>query len=247
MRPNGTEVITASRNQLLRHWHISQTSPAECKRSWKAHETPVISMAFDPSGTLLATGSSDRTIKVWDVDKGFATHNLKGHGGIVNAVKFFKDDGRLWLISSSEDTFIKVWDLNTSNCIATLSGHLSTPTCFTISEDGNTLVSSGRDKVLNVWNLRDFTLLRSHPVYEMVESMVDCSSLISGSKLNSSSLIVATVGEKGLARIWRVECANYTELVASTVIPSTVSSSKKKRYVYFKKILYIYIYIYIYV
>jgi WD40 repeat protein len=40
-------------------------------------------MDFDVSSTLLATGSSDMTIKLWDIDKQYCTHNLKGHTGVI--------------------------------------------------------------------------------------------------------------------------------------------------------------------
>lgn len=40
-------------------------------------------MDFDVSSTLLASGSSDRTIKLWDIDKQYCTHNLKGHTGVI--------------------------------------------------------------------------------------------------------------------------------------------------------------------
>ena len=43
-------------------------------------------MAVDKTSTLLATGSSDMTIKVWDVDRKYWTHNLKGHKGVVTYV-----------------------------------------------------------------------------------------------------------------------------------------------------------------
>lgn len=40
-------------------------------------------MDFDVSSTLLASGSSDTTIKLWDIDKQYCTHNLKGHTGVI--------------------------------------------------------------------------------------------------------------------------------------------------------------------
>ena len=47
------------------------------------HTGPVSCMAFDPTCTLLATGGSDATVKVWDVIKQYCTHNLRGHQGVV--------------------------------------------------------------------------------------------------------------------------------------------------------------------
>lgn len=50
------------------------------------HIGPILEMAVDQTSTLLATGSSDMTIKLWDIDKKYWTHNLKGHKGIITLV-----------------------------------------------------------------------------------------------------------------------------------------------------------------
>lgn len=51
------------------------------------HTTPVMSMEFDPTSTLLATGGSDRLIKLWDSVQQYCTHNLSGHTGVVRWVE----------------------------------------------------------------------------------------------------------------------------------------------------------------
>lgn len=58
-------------------------------RSLKAHTAPVIVADTDPTGTLLATGGADGLVKVWDIKGGFVTHNLRGHGGVISALKFY--------------------------------------------------------------------------------------------------------------------------------------------------------------
>ena len=44
-----------------------QRTMAITVRAWKGHQMPVLSMSCDPSGTLVATGSADRSVKVWDI------------------------------------------------------------------------------------------------------------------------------------------------------------------------------------
>ena len=51
------------------------------------HTMPVMSMEFDPTSTLLATGGSDRLIKLWDSVQQYCTHNLSGHTGVVRWVE----------------------------------------------------------------------------------------------------------------------------------------------------------------
>lgn len=56
-------------------------------------------MAFDPSGKLLLTGSADNTAKVWDVSKGYCTHNFKHSFGVVDEVAFTKTSKPLYAIT----------------------------------------------------------------------------------------------------------------------------------------------------
>ena len=86
-------------------------------RSWKAHEAPVLCMEFDPTGTLLATGSADSTCKLWDIDRAICTHNLKGHRGLVSAMQFHPDGNRWMLFTGSDDCRVKVWDVMSKQCL----------------------------------------------------------------------------------------------------------------------------------
>ena len=59
-------------------------------RTLKPHNTPVVSAAIDRTGTLLATGSADGVIKVWDIQGGFVSHTFRGHTGVISSLLFFE-------------------------------------------------------------------------------------------------------------------------------------------------------------
>jgi U3 small nucleolar RNA-associated protein 13 len=59
--PDDDTIVTASRSRLLR---VYDWTTATCRRSFKAHDAPTMAMQYHRSGTLLATGSSDATVKV---------------------------------------------------------------------------------------------------------------------------------------------------------------------------------------
>lgn len=60
-------------------------------RTLKPHPTPVITAATDRTGTLIATGSADGTVKVWDIRGGYVTHTFRGHAGVISALHFFEN------------------------------------------------------------------------------------------------------------------------------------------------------------
>jgi U3 small nucleolar RNA-associated protein 13 len=201
LHPDNKQIVTASQNLLLRTWDIET---GKCTKSLKAHERPVMSMDFDSTGVLVATGSSDRTVKVWDIEKGHCTHNFKGHEMVVNTVKFHPDINRLQLVSCSDDNSVMVWDLATMTCAAHLTDHMSTVTSVIFSTDGWTLITAGRDKVVNIWDLRDYSLLKTVVVYESIEAALTLSSaVVPGVEVDSpTDVVFATGGNKANVRVW---------------------------------------------
>uniref|UniRef100_A0A8C1WDL6 Transducin beta like 3 n=1 Tax=Cyprinus carpio TaxID=7962 RepID=A0A8C1WDL6_CYPCA len=161
-------------------------------------------MTFDCTSTLLATGGCDGTIKLWDVVKQYCTHNLKGSSGVVHLVEFHPDISRLQLFSSSVDCGIRIWDLRTSKCICVLESHYSAVTALAFSPDGQTLISSGRDKICSVWDLKKKAVKRTVPVYEAVEGVVllPGTSDYSQMGVKGEGLHFVTAGSKGVLRVW---------------------------------------------
>ena len=65
------------------------------------------SLAFSPDGRWLASGSWDKTIKIWDVETGLEVQTLVGHDHPVYSIAF--DPSGQWLASGSEDGKINLW------------------------------------------------------------------------------------------------------------------------------------------
>ncbi|KAL1868271.1 U3 small nucleolar RNA-associated protein 13 [Diaporthe australafricana] len=63
---------------------------ATLTRTLKPHGTPVVVLAVDRTGTLLATGAADGNIKVWDIIGGYVTHTFRGPSVLVSALHFFE-------------------------------------------------------------------------------------------------------------------------------------------------------------
>ena len=121
-----------------------------CVRTLKAHLSSINSMAFSPEGQILASGSADRTVKLWNLDSNVPLCTLSGHSSLIDTVAF-SPDGRL-LASGSWDHTIKLWDIETRELIHTLSdsGWIKS---IAISSDGKTLFSGSADRTIKIWDL----------------------------------------------------------------------------------------------
>jgi U3 small nucleolar RNA-associated protein 12 len=84
-------------------------------------QSAVTALAFNASGTLLASGGRDTEVVVWDIVQEAGLMRLKGHKDAVTDVRFLERSRRL--LSSSKDTLVKLWDLDTQHCIHTFVGH----------------------------------------------------------------------------------------------------------------------------
>ena len=87
------------------------------------HSDCVNSVAFNNTGTILASGSQDKTIKLWNVESQTEIATLTGHSDYVKSVAF-NNTGTI-LASGSQDNTIKLWNVESQTEIATLKGHSS--------------------------------------------------------------------------------------------------------------------------
>lgn len=116
-------------------------------------------IAISPDGKLLASGSSNKTVSVWDFETGALLHTLKGHTEAVNSVGFSANSKLL--VSGADDELAKVWDVATGENLNTLTGHLHRVMAVEFSADGTYLATGGAGGQIKVWDAKTFAELRS--------------------------------------------------------------------------------------
>jgi WD40 repeat protein len=139
-------------------WDLSGRKPRPRARLTD-HEYGVISVAFSPDGTNLASGGFDRVVKLWGVEAGLAWATLAGHEGWVAAVAF-SPDGAI-LASGSHDQTVKLWDMANGGEIATLSGHTGNVYAVAFSPDGSWLASGSLDGTVRIWDVAEMLSRRA--------------------------------------------------------------------------------------
>ncbi|KAM7209927.1 Vegetative incompatibility protein HET-E-1 [Rhypophila decipiens] len=123
-----------------------------CLQTLQGHSGSVYSATFSYDGQRLASGSSDKTIKIWDTS-GQCIQTLEGHRGSVRSIAFAPDCRQL--ASSSDDKTIKIWDTVSRQCSQILEGHQDSITSVTFSPDCQRLASGSGfyDKTIKIWDI----------------------------------------------------------------------------------------------
>ncbi|KAJ9220023.1 hypothetical protein DTO207G8_5290 [Paecilomyces variotii] len=154
---------------------------------FKGHTNGVMCLQFEDN--ILATGSYDATIKIWDTDTGEELRTLRGHTSGIRCLQF--DDTKL--ISGSIDRTIKVWNWRTGDCISTYTGHRGG--VIGLHFDATILASASMDKTVKIWNFEDKStcLLRGH------------TDWVNAVRVDTASRTVFSASDDCTVRLWDLD------------------------------------------
>jgi centriolar protein POC1 len=129
---------------------IGDSSDKENK--FQGHQNWVRSAQFSLDSRMVASGSDDRTVKLWDVVQGSGIHTFHDHSGMVNDVKFHPDGS--CLASCSTDKKIKIFDVRSNRLLQHYDAHDKAVNSVSFHSNGQFLVSSSDDATIKIWDLR---------------------------------------------------------------------------------------------
>lgn len=218
-----TQLLLRQRERLRAQpkWH----APWKHKTLISGHIGWVRTAVVDPANEWFATGSADRTIKIWDLASGQLKLTLTGHISSVRALAI--SSRHPYLFSVSEDKTVKCWDLEYNKVVRSYHGHLSGVYSCNLHPTIDLLFTGGRDSTCRVWDIRTkaqikvlaghtntVSSIQSQPVDPQVitgshDSTIRCWDLIAG---KASSILT---NHKKSVRAVGIHPSEYTFYSAS--------------------------------
>lgn len=113
------------------------------------HSDTVNQVCFVNDGSCIASGSSDKSLKMWDLRSHNLIQHYPAHADSVTNISMHPSG--YYMLSSSKDSTLKIWDLREGRLLFTLQGHSGPVNAASFSHDGHFFASGGADQLVMVW------------------------------------------------------------------------------------------------
>ncbi len=187
------------------------------------HTSSVISIAYSLDSLMLATGSEDKTVRVWDAYTGVHKYTLEEHTESVTSLAF-SPDGNL-LVTGSEDGTIHIWDVRTGSHKSTLS--LSTEdrtvsvSSLTFLPDGSKFISGTADGTISVWETEiRFGKHRCLETFGIGGGLAYMAFNLSGN-------LLAFGTNSGIIELWQIDS---TQIIGEEIRTFQLNTSNNRQY-----------------
>jgi len=172
-RTNLTFMVSGSQDTCLKMWQLNaealEGKKSDCRsltvvHTAVAHDKDINSVCVSPNDKLIATGSQDKSAKIWSSSDFRLLGVMRGHRRGLWAVEFSPADQVL--ASASTDGTIRLWSLTDYSCIKTLEGHESSVLRLHFVAKGHQLVSAASDGLIKLWTLKSSECTATMDVHE---------------------------------------------------------------------------------
>jgi len=144
-----------SNRVIIEIWDVATGKASQ--RIISGHKGEVCAQAWSPDGRTLASGSTDKTIRLWEPATGEEIRRLLGHAGRVSALAWSPDGKTLASASDDSDAgdaaTIRLWDPATGKQVGRLDGHAGRIATIGWAPGGRVLFSVGYGKTIRLWDV----------------------------------------------------------------------------------------------
>ncbi|MEH1965564.1 nSTAND1 domain-containing NTPase [Nostoc sp.] len=184
------------------------------RNTLEAHSDSVNTVSFSPNGQFIASGSNDKTVRLWRRDGSPLTQKpLQGHTDNVTCVTFSPDSKMI--ASGSEDKTVRIWGLNGKQIAIFKQAHNDTITNVSFSSNGQTIASGSADGTVKLWNLQG----------KLIATPKGNQKSITSISFSPDGKMFASVGEDGTVKFWNLNGKEIKTLNKSSDSPSAKISS----------------------
>jgi WD40 repeat protein len=182
------------RPRLVNRWFLPDLADPALQRVLTGHTRTVHAVAVAPDGSWLASGSSDRTLRIWDTSTWDERAVVTGHGASqagADAMAVAPDGS--WLASGGWDRMVRIWDTSTWDELAVLTGHAKRVAAVAVAPDGSWLASGSWDGTVRIWDTASWderAVLTGH------------SKRVTAVAVAADGSWLASGGYDGMVRIW---------------------------------------------
>lgn len=141
-------------------------------RTLRGHDDLVAALAFSPDGTHLATGSRDRTVRIWDLRRGKVERTLATHAGPMSSLAWSVDG---MIATASYDKSARVFRASDGSEVLRVDGALAM-TAVSFAPDGGTVAIGGLDRVVRIVDVKTGSVVRSLAVLAGITALAHAPS-----------------------------------------------------------------------
>lgn len=157
VHPVQSYILSSSDDMTIKLWDWD--NKWACKQVFEGHTHYVMQIVFNPKdNNTFASGSLDKTIKVWQLGSVHPNFTLEGHEKGVNCVDYYHGGDKPYLISGADDRLVKIWDYQNKSCVQTLEGHSQNISCVAFHTELPLVLTGSEDGTIKLWHSNTYRL-----------------------------------------------------------------------------------------
>jgi WD40 repeat protein len=196
---DGKTIANDIDHEEVRLWNVPDNRYDKVhERIFSGHDSAVYSVVFSPQevGQILASASTDWTIKLWELSTGEVLRTLEGHTHAVMSVAFSPQINQRVIASGSFDRTVRLWNLNNGECFRIFQGHTQPVFSVTFSPNGKTIASGSFDSTIKLWSVS---------TSECLLTLQGHSNRVFGAVFSPNGKIIASASGDETIKLWDVE------------------------------------------